>query len=1192
MERPPFNFNTASSTSGSKQPAPGAFGSALPKQTFGASLFGKPSLLAAAAKKESEKPAEKNEPGPSSSLASRLTIPSRGKEFSFKGKGDISDSNFPQENQFKKSAFAKFPKRKLREGAPEENGPKTQRNPFDSKPIRPGLQAPIFSVIGKKEPEAKSLFGKPISDQEGVDETDYAVKTDLPVSMFGIPLSTSSSSLKSIGSMPSFPPAPALKAFGDKLWKPSKPKRESPGPESRLPKPSGSDESKLIQKLASLTGQVCPGDYEKYVLLDERDKILCQLREIDSALIRRLERCQEMCTEKERYQRIVQKGVSPFECDESEMVSHEMMVKQYARSAADQERPLPHELRSEKIMNYTMCYLLHNILDEFPDSVEKRTAWYMFLWSRTRALRKEVTQLSMSDTMALNLVERCTRLHILFGYVLCDLETEHFDAAMNNETLGKCLQTLRHFYEDFSKRGIPCENEPEFRSYDVMLHMNDTNVLSQVLSYRSEVRQSQPVRLALQLAASFRDKNFCRFFRLLKKEATFLQCCVSHKLFAVTRSNAILIMTNAYNRSMFPLEKLRDTLAFDSIDDLIVMLNLYGLHTESGSDQVMLNKDFLSLNEISPLQPYQWINDKNTGKMSQVVYGGDLYQFFASQCDVSNSFNYRNEYAHDKVLEAVLDGSNIPLLTEPATFSFTQSAGSLSMQASIEQKRKMEAERIKRQEETKKEQLIQKLMDGVVDSVFLGIAEEETMKWKMVRKKMKAMEDARRMREEAERKMLEKERKRKDQEEELARKLAKKIEKEAAEWRLERIVQQQIDVERAKREKVLAEKLTEKFWKEMLKTVDHHVLSICEELVDEKETVMEGLETFRGRMSNQWLRQFWDRWREWVQIKKEAKRRRLEMVQKCIPRWESEEVGQDLVRRYVMTADSRIKSILNHPADSIQLTVFKRNRLDRIAQRTIGQWRRFTKERKRRKRLAVEQQRRENEFFRRFEHSEKIETRFKFEEPEDWMRAKRTKKKGSSERRPLKESQSFSSFLTENSLIVARKQLEDWEPDIEIPSELKEKLKRKRESFEKICQNHSLKKKKDGEELSSQAKTNTEHLDKVSGAADELLDETVRYTADLDRMMDELKARRVNDLWEKEKHAQDSGTFSVRFGRQRILAVFKWRDDYGQTSFQCDVIFEPHGFRRRSDHSHPADYAAEHKNNWKDWKDDDDFCDH
>lgn len=511
----------------------------------------------------------------------------------------------------------------------------------------------------------------------------------------------------------------------------------------------------------------------------------------------------------------------------------------------------------------------------------------------------------MSDSLALNLVERCTRLHILFGYVLCDLETEHFDAAMNSETLGKCLQTLRHLYEDFAKRGIPCENEPEFRSYDVMLYMNDTNVLSQVLSYRSEVRQSQPVRLALQLAASFRDKNYCRFFRLLKTQASYLQCCVSHKLFAAARSNAISIMTHSYGRTNFPLDKLKNVLAYDSTEDLTLMLSIYGLQTERGSDHVMLSKDDLTLNEAIPLHPYKWIDSKNTGKLSQIVYGPGFFQFIASRCDVSNSFNHRNEYAHDKVLEAVLDGSNIPATNESAKFSFAQSAGSISMQAANEQKKKLEMEKIKvgdecrtvetklriiqKQEEAKRDQMVEKMMDRVINQVVQSIIEEEAAKAKIVRKQMKALEEAKKMREEEERKRKEMERKRKQKEEETAKKLAERLEREVSEKELMKVAREAMEKERKGREAGLAQKITDKLLEKSIKSaIDKHVMSICEEMVNEKETILEGLGVFRDRMTKQWLLQFWNRWREWVQMKKETRIHKMQMIVKSVPRWESE----------------------------------------------------------------------------------------------------------------------------------------------------------------------------------------------------------------------------------------------------------------------------------------------------------------
>uniref|UniRef100_A0A1I7TXJ1 PCI domain-containing protein n=1 Tax=Caenorhabditis tropicalis TaxID=1561998 RepID=A0A1I7TXJ1_9PELO len=1073
MDPPPFNFNTAS-TSGKTQPAPSAFGTTAPKYTFGSS-FGKPSVLAQAVKREGEKPPEPNNIGglsSSSSLAGRITVAPKNKNSIFKGNGDSADDKVPnlQEGQF---AIRPLEKRKV------PVGPYTRFGKREPTPEGTEKKPKFNFQIGKQTTEPpKSFFLKQKANiaDEGKDETDHAIKKEPAPSLFGVTLAPSTSS-KGIGSLftTSEKSGPAPKPYGDRVWKASN--RASPAPDIR-PNKSNSEEGKLIQKLVSLKGQRCLEDYDKYQLLDERDKILCQLREIDSPLIRRLERCEEMCTEKERYQRIVQKGVSPFECDvETGNVSHDMMVKQYARSAADQERPLPHELRSEKIMNQVMCYLLHNVLDDFPESHEDRAAWYNFLWNRTRALRKEVTQLSLSDSLALNLVERCTRLHVLFGYVLCDLETEHFDAAMNNETLGKCLQTLRHLYEDFEKRGIPCENEAEFRSYDVMLHMNDTNVLSQVLSYRIEVRQSQPVRLALQLASSFRDKNYCRFFRLLKNEASFLQCCVAHKLFAATRSNAISIMANSYGRSTLPLDRLQNILAYDTIEDLTVMLNIYGLRTE-GSDDVMLSKDDLTLNVVVPLTTYEWIDKKSQGKFSNVVYGPNLFQFIASRCDVSNSFNHHSEYVNDKVLETVLSGSDIP--TTSNGFGFSQSAGSLSIQATIEQRNKQEAERQKRIEEAQREKLIEKLMTGVIDQIVHKIAEDEVNRAIIVRKQMIAFEKAKKQKEEQE--LLKKEMmlKKQEKEKEVARNLVMKIEREVAERELKRIAEEEIKKERQKRERKLAHSIVEKCWKDVLQSVDNHVKRICEEMVEEQKQILNGLNTFRDRMAKQWLLQFWNRWRDWVALKKEAKLRKYEMIRRCVPKWESEEVANHLVKKYGGNKENTSPNgfPLNRPSNHIQLVIFKKNRQSRIVRTMFKRWRDNVKKLKAIRKLAEERQKRENEFFQRFTNDARVETRFKFNAPDDIMKVKRRKSDTFKEKESKFDYHNMSFQDLDTSLSVARRHLVNWEPATELPDDLKEKLKRKRESFEKTCEVHLLKKKKDEKSFIEDAKTNNLQIKK------------------------------------------------------------------------------------------------------------------
>ncbi|KJH45074.1 hypothetical protein DICVIV_08891 [Dictyocaulus viviparus] len=148
-----------------------------------------------------------------------------------------------------------------------------------------------------------------------------------------------------------------------------------------------------------------------------------------------------MCPEKERYVRIVQKRISQFECASDGSLQPHLMVKEYARSAADQDNPLPHELRSKALLENTMDYLLINKI----------------LYSH-----------------------RCARLHILCAYKLCQLGFDKFDQNMNTENLAKCLQSLRHLYEDLRLQGNVFNTESEFRGYDVMLHLYDSNIFRQV----------------------------------------------------------------------------------------------------------------------------------------------------------------------------------------------------------------------------------------------------------------------------------------------------------------------------------------------------------------------------------------------------------------------------------------------------------------------------------------------------------------------------------------------------------------------------------------------------------------------------------------------------------------------------------------------------------------------------------------
>lgn len=70
-----------------------------------------------------------------------------------------------------------------------------------------------------------------------------------------------------------------------------------------------------------------------------------------------------MCPEKERIMREIQHQVALYEQNEDKTMSSRLAIKQYSRSSADQEAPLSQELRPVTVLQMTMGYLLHRIVD-------------------------------------------------------------------------------------------------------------------------------------------------------------------------------------------------------------------------------------------------------------------------------------------------------------------------------------------------------------------------------------------------------------------------------------------------------------------------------------------------------------------------------------------------------------------------------------------------------------------------------------------------------------------------------------------------------------------------------------------------------------------------------------------------------------------------------------------------------------
>ncbi|XP_064016378.1 germinal-center associated nuclear protein isoform X2 [Pogoniulus pusillus] len=384
-----------------------------------------------------------------------------------------------------------------------------------------------------------------------------------------------------------------------------------------------------FSSLGSLVGLVAETSEERYRLLDQRDKIMRQARIKRTDLGKAktvVGTCPDMCPEKERYMRETRNQLSVFELLlGSDKVDHAAAIKEYSRSSADQEEPLPHELRPSEVLSMTMDYLVTNIMDQGEGNYRE---WYDFVWNRTRGIRKDITQQHLCNPLMVSLIEKCTRFHIHCAHHLCEEPMSSFDAKINNENMTKCLQSLKEMYQDLANKGVYCKSEAEFRGYNVLLNLNKGDILREVQQFHPEVRNSPEVRFAVQAFAALNSNNFVRFFKLVQT-ASYLNACLLHCYFNQIRKDALKSLNIAYTVStqrctVFPLDHLVRMLLFKDSEEATDFISYYGLSVSDGAYVELNRSAFLEPDGLPKPRKSLYVSQKLTVSVGEVVNGGPL----------------------------------------------------------------------------------------------------------------------------------------------------------------------------------------------------------------------------------------------------------------------------------------------------------------------------------------------------------------------------------------------------------------------------------------------------------------------------------------------------------------------------------------------------------------------------------------
>ncbi|XP_043105018.1 germinal-center associated nuclear protein [Puntigrus tetrazona] len=492
----------------------------------------------------------------------------------------------------------------------------------------------IFWQRKRQSPSEKAARPSEVKDVTGDPESGSPSRKPLPRAM---PISTTGSLAKS---------SPIQKSSVAKtLQFESEAPLESVSEERSIERPI----INLPSVLQPLVGQVAETAEERYRLLEQRDKILRQARpkrtDLDMSKVF-VGTCPDMCPEKERYMRETRNQLSVFEViPDTEKVDHFAAVKEYSRSSADQEEPLPHELRPLPVLSMTMNYLVTQIMDQGEGNYRD---WYDFVWNRTRGIRKDITQQHLCDPETVSLIEKCTRFHIHCAHHLCQEPMMSFDAKINNENMTKCLQSLKEMYQDLASKEVYCPNEAEFRQYNVLLKLNDGDILREVQQFRKEVRESREVDFAVQAFAALNSNNFVRFFKLVSA-ASYLSSCILHRYFNQVRSKALKILNVAFTvgsqrSTIFPVEDFVRMLMFRNGTEATDFIQQYGLTISDG--MVELSRTSYQEPDFSlPQKKSVVIEKKRNVLIGEVVNGGQLPN--PPQHNPVCSFDSNNKYRGD-----------------------------------------------------------------------------------------------------------------------------------------------------------------------------------------------------------------------------------------------------------------------------------------------------------------------------------------------------------------------------------------------------------------------------------------------------------------------------------------------------------------------------------------------------------------
>ncbi|KAL8555215.1 hypothetical protein ACS0TY_003139 [Phlomoides rotata] len=281
--------------------------------------------------------------------------------------------------------------------------------------------------------------------------------------------------------------------------------------------------------------------------------------------------CPFMCSAEERARRERLRDLAVFERlhGNPAKTSPSLAVKKFCRTISTKDvqtsdvRPIP-------VLEDTLNYLL-NLMHS---SDRPFGMVHEFVFDRTRSIRQDLSMQNAVGDQVIHMYERMVKFHIISYHRLhrsCGTPDTAPMSHLNMEQLMKALTTLFSLYEANRASQSMSQNEAEFYSFYLLLHLGSDNRGEPLsLWFRripSPILKSREMCFAREILRCYRQGNYKRFIYTTEAEASFLQYCIIEPYISEVRALALSYLSyGGYKLQPYPLLHLSKLLMMKESD--------------------------------------------------------------------------------------------------------------------------------------------------------------------------------------------------------------------------------------------------------------------------------------------------------------------------------------------------------------------------------------------------------------------------------------------------------------------------------------------------------------------------------------------------------------------------------------------------------------------------------------------------